>query len=87
MKHQKIITLLIMLLCISLLQFACSDEATEPTPPPPVPRIYKIAFSFDFANDEHNEIYTIKPDGTELTRLTVSPIQFSNLSSTNSMSP
>lgn len=73
MKRQKILTPLIALLCTSLLPLACSDDATEPTPPPPAPKTYKIAFSFDVANDEHNEIYTIKPDGTELTRLTISP--------------
>jgi TolB protein len=77
MKHRPMITLLIVLFCVSLLQLACS-ETTQPTPPPPVPRVYKIAFSLDASNNENNEIYTVNPDGTEIARLTNTPATSSN---------
>jgi len=76
MKHLRTITLLIASLCMFLLPYACGEETTEPTPPSP--KIYKIAFSLDVDNDEHDEIYTIKPDGAELTRLTDTPSTSSN---------
>ena len=74
MKRRIIVTHLVVLLCCSLFHLACSEDKTiQPTPDPPAPKTYKIAFSWDVANDEHDEIYTIKPDGTELTRLTITP--------------
>ncbi len=77
MKSLKTITLLFSLLCLSLLQFACSDSSTNSTP---VPGVYKIVFSHDVANNEQNDIYTINPDGTELTQLTFATSTSSNSS-------
>lgn len=72
--YQKSITLLISLLCLTILLFACSKKSTNSSQP----AVYKIAFSQDVANNEQNDIYTINPDGTELTQLTFASSTSSN---------
>ena len=74
MKYSKKPVLIILLLSLSILLFACSKKSTDSTQP----GVYKIAFSFDVANNEQNNIYTINPDGTELTQLTFASSTSSN---------
>jgi TolB protein len=58
--------LLIAFGALMLVAAGCSDNPTEPVPAPPV---YKIAFVLQ-QNSNNDDIYSINPDGTELTQLT-----------------
>ncbi|MCP4706314.1 MAG: hypothetical protein GY865_17085 [candidate division Zixibacteria bacterium] len=73
--YSKKVLLIISLLGLAILLFACSKKSTNSTTSAGV---YKIAFSLDVADNEQNNIYTINPDGTEMTQLTFASSTSSN---------